>query len=335
MTVKIAINGLGRIGRSVLRALLESNKPGLEIIAANGPATIEDHAHLIKYDSVHGILKQNIHIEENSLIIDQHKIEIIREKIPENLPWKKVGVDIVLECSGKFNKKIEAEKHIIAGAKKVIVSAPCEDADNTIVFGANHEKLTKDQHVISVGSCTTNALAPLAKLLNDNIGIESGFMTTIHAYTNDQNLLDNSHKDVRRARAAALSMIPTSTGAARSIGLVLPELAGKLDGSSIRVPTPNVSMIDLSFIAKRNTSVGEINTLILTSAKQELKNIVDIAPTKLVSIDFNHNPHSSIFDPYETKVVGDKLVRIVSWYDNEWGFSMRMLDAAMLISKFI
>lgn len=335
MTIKIAINGLGRIGRSVLRAFIESNRPELEIVAANGPATVEDHAHLIKYDSIHGVLKQNINITEDYLIIDHHKIKITRERMPENLPWKELNIDVVLECSGKFNKKSEAEKHVIAGAKKVIVSAPCEQADNTIVFGANEGKLTKDQHIISIGSCTTNALAPLAKILNDNIGIESGFMTTIHAYTNDQNLLDNSHKDPRRARAAALSMIPTSTGAARSIGLVLPELAGKLDGSSIRVPTPNVSMIDLSFIAKHNTSITEINGLILASTKQELKGIIDIAPTKLVSIDFNHNTHSSILDPYETKVIGDKLVRIVSWYDNEWGFSMRMIDATTLIAQFI
>ncbi|MFV9875183.1 MAG: type I glyceraldehyde-3-phosphate dehydrogenase [Rickettsiales endosymbiont of Dermacentor nuttalli] len=335
MTIKIAINGLGRIGRSVLRVLLESNRPGLEIVAANGPAVIEDHAYLIKYDSVHGVLKQDVNIEEDYLLIDYHKIKITRERMPENLPWQDLGIDVVLECSGKFNKKSEAEKHIMAGAKKVIVSAPCEQTDNTIVFGVNQDTLTKAQDVISIGSCTTNALAPIAKILNDNIGIESGFVTTIHAYTNDQNLLDNNHKDPRRARAAALSMIPTSTGAARSIGLVLPELAGKLDGSSVRVPTPNVSMIDLSFVALRSTSVDEINSYILTNAKQALKGIVDVAPTKLVSIDFNHNTHSSILDPYETKVVGDKFVRIVSWYDNEWGFSMRMLDAARLIAKFI
>jgi glyceraldehyde 3-phosphate dehydrogenase len=330
--IRLAINGLGRIGRCIIRAAAELNKSGIEIVAANGTTKPEDYISLLKYDSVHGTYNNEIKCENGYIHIGKNKIKILSETNPELIPWDKLNVDIVLECTGKFTNKLDASKHLKAGAKKVIVSAPCQDADATIVYGVNNQALTKECEVISIGSCTTNALAPIAKILNDNIGIEDGYMTTIHSYTNDQNLLDNRHKDPRRARACALSMIPTSTGAAKAIGLVIPELSGKLGGSAVRVPTPNVSLIDFVFNAKRNTNKNEINQYIAEAAKSSFKDIIAITETTLVSIDFNHNPHSSIFDPFETQVINNKLVRVVSWYDNEWGFAVRMIDVAKLFN---
>lgn len=326
MNTKIAINGLGRIGRCVLRAIFELKRTEFEVVSVNGPASIEEHVHLLKYDSVHGIFPGDISHDSKNIIINNKKIPLQQERDITKLDWQ--NVDILLECTGKFNDKDAASSHLKSGAKKIIVSAPCKDADSTIVYGVNNQALTKEHQVVSVGSCTTNCLSPVAKILNDNIGIESGFMTTIHSYTNDQRILDGSHKDLRRARSAALSMIPSSTGAAKALGLVLPELDGKLDGSAIRVPTPNVSMIDLSFMVSRDTSVEEINQLMMKNSND----VLDVAKTKLVSIDFTHNPHSSIFDPFETKVINKRFCRIVSWYDNEWGFSVRMLDVAKLFA---
>ncbi len=328
MTIKIGINGLGRIGRCIIRAIFENKLQNeFEIISVNGPASIEEHVHLLKYDSVHGTFMGDISAQNNQLIIDGHKIPLQQERDLNKLNWQ--NVDILLECTGKFNDKESALNHITSGgAKKVIVSAPCTNADSVIVYGVNNQALKADHQVISIGSCTTNCLAPIAKVLNDNIGIEAGFMTTIHSYTNDQRILDGSHKDLRRARSAAVSMIPSSTGAAKALGLVLPELAGKLDGSAVRVPTPNVSMIDLCFTSSRDTSIDEINQLI---AKNSSK-VLAVAPAKLVSVDFNHNPHSSIFDPFETRVVNNRFCRVIAWYDNEWGFSNRMLDVAKLFN---
>lgn len=333
MKIKLAINGLGRIGRSVLRAIFEQNRQDeFDIIAINGPASIEEHIHLLKYDSVHGIFKSEIFCEQNHILIDGYKIPLQQERDIKKLNWQ--GVDILLECTGRFNNKAEASAHIGFGrAKKVIVSAPCKDADSVIVYGVNEHLLKSEHKVISIGSCTTNCLAPVAKILNDSIGIDSGFMTTIHSYTNDQRILDGSHKDLRRARSAAVSMIPTSTGAAKTLGLVLPELEGKLDGSAIRVPTPNVSMIDLCFNAKRDTSVDEINKLMLENANSKMLKVLEVAKDPMVSVDFNHNSHSAIFDPFETKVVNKRFCRVVAWYDNEWGFSTRMLDVAQLFAK--
>lgn len=330
MTIKIAINGLGRIGRCILRSIFELNREEFQIVSVNGPAPAENHVHLLKYDSVHGIFPGEISHDENNLIINNTKIPLQRERDLAKLNWN--NVDILLECTGRFNEKEAALAHInSAGAKKVIVSAPCKDADSTIVYGVNNQALKREHQVISIGSCTTNALSPIAKVLNDNIGIEAGFMTTIHSYTNDQRILDGSHKDLRRARSAAVSMIPSSTGAAKALGLVLPELEGKLDGSAIRVPTPNVSMIDLSFTASRDTSIEEINNIILKNSND----ILGVAKAKLVSIDFTHNTHSTIFDPFETKVVNKRFCRVVAWYDNEWGFSVRMLDIAKLFAKLM
>lgn len=328
MSIKIAINGLGRIGRCVLRAIFESNRQDeFDIISVNGPASIEEHTHLLKYDSIHGIFPGEISYSNNSIIINGKTIPLQQERDINKLDWQ--NTDILFECTGRFNNKDSCINHINSGkAKKVIVSAPCKEADATIVYGVNNLDLKREHQVVSVGSCTTNCLAPIAQILHNNIGIESGFMTTIHSYTNDQRILDGSHKDLRRARSAATSMIPSSTGAAKALGLVLPELSGKLDGSAIRVPTPNVSMIDLSFISSKDTSIEEINQLM----KDNSNNIVAVAPTKLVSVDFNHNPHSAIFDPFETKVVNKRFCRVVAWYDNEWGFSNRMLDIAKLFT---
>jgi glyceraldehyde 3-phosphate dehydrogenase len=331
--VRVAINGLGRIGRCIIRAAIELNKSDIHIVAANGTVKSEDYVSLLKYDSVHGIYQGDITCEKDFIYIGKHKIQILSEPNPELIPWDRLNVDIILECTGKFTNKNDALKHIKAGAKKVIVSAPCKDADATIVYGVNNHVLNKNCDVISIGSCTTNALAPIVKILNENVGIECGYMTTIHSYTNDQNLLDNRHKDPRRARACALSMIPTSTGAAKAIGIVLPELDGKLAGSAIRVPTPNVSLVDLTFNAMRKTTKLEINQFIIDAANKEFKNIVGVTETTMVSIDFNHNSNSSIFDPYETQVVLDKMVRVVSWYDNEWAFAVRMLDVAKLFKS--
>ena len=327
MTINIAINGLGRIGRLVLRAVFEQNHEEFNIVSVNGPASLDDHIHLLKYDSVHGIFPGEISSEDGDLVVNGKKIKLQQERNIENLDW--TGVDILFECTGRFNNREAASAHLKQNAKKIIVSAPCKEADATIVYGVNNHALLKEHEVISIGSCTTNCLAPVAKVLNDNIGIEAGFMTTIHSYTNDQRILDGSHKDLRRARSAAVSMIPSSTGAAKALGLVLPELAGKLDGSAVRVPTPNVSMVDLCFNAARDTSIEEINKIIASNVSEALA----VADAPLVSIDFTHNSHSSIFDPFETKVVNKRFCRIVSWYDNEWGFSCRMLDVAKLLSE--
>lgn len=335
MTLKIGINGLGRIGRCVLRAAFEegAHQRDFEVVAVNGPAAIETHAHLLKYDSVHGRFGHTVETEGEDVIrIAGKPVKLTRLKDPKQIPWGSMGVDIVLECSGKFNKRAEAAQHLEGGAKKVLISAPAEDADSTIVFGVNNAMLKKDHKVVSVGSCTTNALAPVAKVLHEAFSIESGFMTTIHAYTGDQNLVDNSHKDLRRARSAAMSMIPTSTGAAKTIGLIIPELKGKLDGVAIRVPTPNVSLVDLTFTAKRDTTKDEINDALKKAANGSLKNVLEASSEKLVSIDYTHTPYSSIVDLTGTYVTGGKLCRVASWYDNEWGFSNRMLDVAKLWS---
>jgi glyceraldehyde 3-phosphate dehydrogenase len=327
MTINIAINGLGRIGRLILRAVFELNRNEFNVVSVNGPASMDEHIHLLKYDSVHGIFPGSITSQDNNLVINGKVIKLQQERNIEKLDWQ--GVDILLECSGKFNDKATASAHLKNKAKKIIVSAPCKNADSTIVFGVNNQALLKSHEVISIGSCTTNCLAPIAKVLNEKIGIEAGFMTTIHSYTNDQRILDGSHKDLRRARSASMSIIPSSTGAAKALGLVLPELAGKLDGSAVRVPTPNVSMIDLCFTASKDTSIEEINQIIAKAAS----NVLGVAQAPLVSVDFTHNSHSSIFDPFETKVVNKRFCRVVSWYDNEWGFSVRMLDVAKLFAE--
>lgn len=329
MMTKIAINGFGRIGKCVLRSYFARKTKDIEIVGINaGFGNLQMDYHLFKYDSTHGVYDDVEKIEGKGLKIDGIFVPIIYEPDASKLPWEAMDVDIVLECSGAFTKRELAAKHLDAGAKRVMVSAPCDGADVTIVHKVNSEKLTKEHEIISIGSCTTNCLAPVAKVLNDEIGIESGFMTTIHSYTNDQNLLDANHKDLRRARAAALSMIPSSTGAAKALGLVLPELKGKLDGVAIRVPTPNVSLVDLKFTAKKKTSIAEINAAIKTAAHGAMKGVLAFEVEELVSIDFNNNPHSSIFDATQTKVVNDNFVRIAAWYDNEWGFSNRMLDVA-------
>ena len=335
MTIRVAINGLGRIGRCVLRALYENFEyQNIELVAVNGPAPLETHKHLLKYDSIHGRFSKNVEVGENCLIVDGKKVQVFSERDPKKLPWKDLKIDIVLECTGAFTDYKDAKQHIEAGAKKVVISAPAKgDNVKTIVYGVNDSSLNKDDEVISVGSCTTNCLAPIAKALNDAIGIEKGFMTTIHAHTNDQNVVDNSHKDLRRARACAMSMIPTSTGAAKAIGLVLPELKGKLDGGAIRVPTANVSMVDLNFIAKRETTVEEVNNAVRNAVKGTMVRALQIVDEPLVSIDFNHTTHSSCFDTTQTKVMGGNFVKVASWYDNEWAFSMRMLDITSLISK--
>ncbi|MFI4983687.1 MAG: type I glyceraldehyde-3-phosphate dehydrogenase [Rickettsiales bacterium] len=328
--IKIAINGFGRIGKCVLRSYFARKPEGVEIVAINaGFGNLPMDYHLFKYDSTHGIFPGVKLIEGRGIEIDGQFIPITYEPDATKLGWGNIGVDIVLECSGAFTKRDLAAKHLSAGAKKVMVSAPCDGADATIVHRVNNQVLTADLEVISIGSCTTNCLAPVAKVLNDTFGIESGFMTTIHAYTNDQNLLDANHKDLRRARAAAVSMIPSSTGAAKALGLVLPELNGKLDGVAIRVPTPNVSLVDLKFTASKNTTVQEINAAIKSAASGVMQGVLAIEEEELVSVDFKGNPHSSIVDATQTKVVNGNFVRVASWYDNEWGFSNRMIDVAI------
>lgn len=332
MAVRIGINGLGRIGRCVVRAIHELDRNDIELVAINGSAPTETHVHTLKYDSVHGGFPVATQTGDHSISIGRGDITITHERDPLKLKWADLGVDVVLECTGAFKSSASAGQHITSGAKKVIISAPSGDKDMpTIVYGVNNSAISPNDKVISVGSCTTNCLAPAAKILNDGLGIESGFMTTIHAYTNDQNIMDANHKDPRRARAAALSMIPTSTGAAKALGLVLPELAGRLDGVAVRVPTPNVSMVDLTFVAGRDTSVDEINALIADAAQGSMKGVLAYCDEPLVSIDFNHNSHSSVFDATGTRVVNNRLCRIASWYDNEWGFSVRMLDVAAMI----
>jgi glyceraldehyde 3-phosphate dehydrogenase len=335
MTVKVAINGFGRIGRNVLRAIVESGRKDIEVVAVNDLGPVETNAHLLRFDSVHGRFPGEVSVEGDSLVVDGHKIKVTAIRNPAELPHKQLDVDIALECTGIFTSKEKAKAHLDAGAKRVLVSAPADGADLTVVYGVNHDKLTKDHLVVSNASCTTNCLAPVAKVMNDSIGIEKGFMTTVHSYTNDQPSLDQIHKDLYRARAAALSMIPTSTGAAKAVGLVLPELNGKLDGVAIRVPTPNVSVVDFKFLAKRTTNKAEITEAVKRAAKQELKGILGFTEQPNVSIDFNHDPHSSVFHVDQTKVLDGTLVRVMSWYDNEWGFSNRMADTAVAMGKLV
>ncbi|HVZ52730.1 MAG TPA: type I glyceraldehyde-3-phosphate dehydrogenase [Pseudolabrys sp.] len=335
MTVRVAINGFGRIGRNILRAIVESGRKDIEVVAANDLGPVETNAHLLRYDSVHGRFPHEVTVKGDTINVGEGAIKITAERDPAKLPWKELGIDIALECTGLFTSKEKASAHLTAGAKRVLVSAPADNADLTVVYGVNHDKLTKEHMVVSNGSCTTNCLAPVAKILNDTVGIETGFMTTIHAYTGDQPTLDTMHKDLYRARAAALSMIPTSTGAAKAIGLVLPELKGKLDGVAIRVPTPNVSVIDLKIVAKRETDKDEINAAMKRAADQQLKGILGYTEHHNVSIDFNHDPHSSTFHMDQTKVMNGTLVRVLSWYDNEWGFSNRMADTAVAMGKLI
>ncbi len=335
MALRVAINGFGRIGRLVLRAIVESGRRDIEVVAVNDLGPVDTNAHLLRYDSVHGRFPAQVSVDGEYMIAAGHKIKVTCIKNPAELPHKELGVDIALECTGIFTSKEKAAAHLTAGAKRVLVSAPCDGADLTVVYGVNHDQLTKDMLVVSNASCTTNCLVPVAKVLNDAVGIERGMMTTIHSYTNDQPSLDQMHKDLYRGRAAALSMIPTSTGAAKAVGLVLPELKGKLDGVSVRVPTPNVSLVDLKFIAKRPTSVQEINDAIKGAAMGPLKGILDVVHEKLVSVDFNHNPASSSFALDQTKVMDGTFVSIMTWYDNEWGFSNRMADTAVAMGKLV
>src|SRR6201997_3394037 len=333
MAIRVAINGFGRIGRNVLRAIAESGRKDIEVVGINDLGPVETNAHLLRFDSVHGRFPGTVTVDGDSISVGHGKIKVSAERDPSKLPWKDLGVDIALECTGIFTARDKAASHLAAGAKRVLVSAPADHADMTIVFGVNHDKLTKDHIVVSNGSCTTNCLAPVAKVLNDTVGIETGFMTTIHAYTGDQPTLDTLHKDLYRGRAAAMSMIPTSTGAAKAIGLVLPELNGKLDGVAIRVPTPNVSVVDLKFVSKKATSKDEINGAVKRAAEQQLKGILGYTERPNVSSDFNHDPHSSVFHLDQTKVLDGTLVRVMSWYDNEWGFSNRMVDTAVAMGK--
>ena len=335
MSVKVAINGFGRIGRNILRSIIENKNDNIKVVGINDLGPIETNAHLLKYDSVHGILNRDIIINSNDIDVGTGPIKVTSERNPENLPWKELDVDVVLECTGIFTSKEKAQQHITAGAKKVLISAPASGVDLTVVYGVNHKKISSEHQILSNASCTTNCLAPLAYVLNKSIGIENGFMTTIHSYTGDQPTLDTMHSDLYRARAAAANMIPTSTGAAKAVGLVLPELDGKLDGVAIRVPTQNVSVVDFKFNSKKETSIKEINEAIKIASENELKNILSFNDKKLVSSDFNHNPSSSIFHSDQTKVMNKKFVRILSWYDNEWGFSNRMCDTALEIGKYI
>jgi len=335
MSVKVAINGFGRIGRNILRAIVESGRKDIEVVAINDLGPVETNAHLLRFDSVHGRFPHEVKVTGDTIDAGRGPIKVTAIKNPAELPHKAMGVDVALECTGIFTSKDKAKLHLDAGARRVLVSAPADGADLTVVYGVNHDKLTKEHLVVSNASCTTNCLAPVAKVLNDLVGIDKGFMTTIHAYTGDQPTLDTLHKDLYRARAAALSMIPTSTGAAKAVGLVLPELNGKLDGTAIRVPTPNVSVVDFKFLSKRETTKDEINGAIQKAASQQLKGILGVTDQPNVSIDFNHDSHSSIFHLDQTKVMDGKLVRVLSWYDNEWGFSNRMADTAVAMGKVI
>jgi glyceraldehyde 3-phosphate dehydrogenase (phosphorylating) len=335
MSVRVAINGFGRIGRNVLRAIVEAGRKDIEVVALNDLAPVETNAHLLRFDSVHGRFHGDVKVAGDTIDCGTGPIRVTALKNPAELPWKALGIDIALECTGIFTSKEKAKAHLDAGAKRVLVSAPADNADLTVVYGVNHDKLAKNHMIVSNASCTTNCLAPLAKVMNDAVGIEKGFMTTVHAYTNDQPSHDQFHKDLYRGRAAALSMIPTTTGAAKAVGLVLPELAGKLDGVSIRVPTPNVSVIDFKFVAKRATTKDEINTAVKRAAEQQLKGILGFTDQPNVSIDFNHDARSSIFHLDQTKVMDGTLVRVMSWYDNEWGFSNRMADTAVAMGKLI
>ena len=335
MTIRLAISGFGRIGRMVLRATQEMQSDDMEVVLINSPGPVETSAHLYEFDSVHGRAAGEVTFGDDWMNIGNGKIHMSRERDPGNIPHAAQRVDIVLECSGKFNSRDASAAHLRAGAKKVLVSAPCKNADTTIVFGVNHNNLTEDDNVVSNASCTTNCLAPIAKVLAETVGIESGYMTTIHAYTGDQPTLDSSHKDLRRARAAAMSMIPTSTGATKAVGEVLPQLKGRMSGSAIRVPTANVSIIDFVITTGRDTSISAINQLLIDAANGPMKNVIGINERPLVSIDFNHNPHSAVADLTQTSVLNKRLVRVLAWYDNEWGFSCRMLDNAAAIGEFL
>lgn len=335
MPIRVAINGFGRIGRNVLRAIVESGRRDIEVVAINDLGPPEANAHLLRFDSVHGRFPHEVKVVGNTINVGREPIEVTSIRDPATLPHAAMNVDIALECTGIFNSRDKAAAHLRAGAKRVIVSAPADGADLTVVFGVNHETLTKDHVVISNASCTTNCLAPVAKIVNDLVGIERGFMTTIHSYTGDQPTLDTMHKDLYRARAASMSMIPTSTGAAKAVGLVLPELNGRLDGVAIRVPTPNVSVVDFKFVAKKATSVAEINAAVDAAAHGRLKGILGVTYEANVSTDFNHDPRSSIFHMDQTKVIDGNFVRVLSWYDNEWGFSNRMSDTAVALGRFL
>ena len=329
MTVRLAINGFGRIGRLVMRSIIESGRTDVQIVGINDLGSAEMNGHLLKYDSVHGVLNEDVKVDGDTIDVGYGPIKVSAERDPANLPWGDIGVDIALECTGFFTKRDDAAKHIAAGAKKVLISAPGKEVDQTIVYGVNSDLLTANDTVVSNASCTTNCLAPVADVLNKTVGIEKGFMTTVHSYTGDQRPLDALHSDPRRARAAALNIIPTSTGAAAAVGLVLPELVGKLDGTSVRVPTPNVSLIDLTFTSGRDTTVEEINAAMKEASEGRLNGVLGYNTLPLVSTDFNHNPASSSFDATQTQVVGGNFVRVLSWYDNEWGFSNRMPDTAV------
>src|ERR1700744_1345946 len=335
MSVRVAINGFGRIGLNILRAAVEAERDDIEIVAINDLAPVETNAHLLRYDSIHGRFPGEVTVKGDTISVGNGAIKVTAVKDPATLPWDELGIDVALECTGIFTSKDKAGAHLTAGAKRVLVSAPADGADLTVVYGVNHDKLDKSHVIVSNASCTTNCLAPVVKVLNDAVGIDKGFMTTIHSYTNDQPTLDQVHKDLYRGRAAATNMIPTSTGAAKAVGLVLPQLAGRLDGVSIRVPTPNVSVIDFKFVAKRATSKDEINAAVKRASEQQLKGILGFTDAPNVSTDFNHDPHSSVFHLDQTKVMDGTLVRVMSWYDNEWGFSNRMVDTAVAMGKLI
>ncbi len=333
MALKIAINGFGRIGRLALRSIVETGRKGVDVVGINDLGPVETNAHLVQYDTVHGKFPNEVKVAGDTIDVGSGPIKVTAERDPSKLPWRDLGVDIVFECTGIFASRDKAAAHLDAGAKRVLVSAPASGADKTIVYGVNHNLLTKDDAVVSNASCTTNCLAPVAKVLHETVGIERGYMTTIHAYTGDQPTLDTMHKDLYRARAAAGNMIPTSTGAAKAVGLVLPELNGKLDGSSIRVPTQNVSVVDLVFTPSREASVDAVNDAMVEAANGSLKGVLGVTDKPLVSSDFNHDPHSSTFALKQTQILEGKLVRVLSWYDNEWGFATRMTDTALEMAK--
>ena len=333
MVVRVGINGFGRIGRLVLRAISESGRKDIQVVGVNDLGPIETNAHLLRFDSVHGVFPGKVKTTKNGMNIGKGNILVTAERDPANLPWGKLGVEVALECTGIFTAKDKASAHLAAGAKKVLISAPSSDADITVVYGVNHKKMRKSHKVVSNASCTTNCLAPIAFVLNKAMGIEHGYMTTIHAFTGDQPVLDTLHGDLRRARSAVMSMIPTSTGAAKAVGLVLPELAGKLDGTSIRVPTPNVSVVDFKFRSKKKTTAEAVNAAIVKAANGKLKGVLATSAVPTVSIDYNHNPSSSTFDLTQTQVIDSRFVRVLAWYDNEWGFSNRMSDTAVALAK--
>ena len=333
MVVRVGINGFGRIGRLVLRAISESRRKDIQVVGVNDLGPIETNAHLLRFDSVHGSFPGKVKTTKTGMNIGKGNILVTAERDPANLPWGKLGVEVALECTGIFTAKDKASAHLAAGAKKVLISAPSSDADITVVYGVNHKKMRKSHKVVSNASCTTNCLAPIAFVLNNAMGIEHGYMTTIHAFTGDQPVLDTLHGDLRRARSAVMSMIPTSTGAAKAVGLVLPELAGKLDGTSIRVPTPNVSVVDFKFRSKKKTTVEAVNAAIVKAANGKLKGVLATSAVPAVSIDYNHNPSSSTFDLTQTQVIDGRFVRVLAWYDNEWGFSNRMSDTAVALAK--